>query len=198
MGGLVPATAFFNQLVQLSPFSQAFGLTPILAGGAGSSMGTSMMPEDDASTREALRFILSPQGAWFREFVLDEVVKSVDALSREQLLLLVQQLGLQAIQLPILVPGSKRSRLPLAPTMTEEDRQVVGNVAKIVSFLTRGQSIQAMMLPGAMTPAQAAQQRALVADLLPVLPTVATEVLPDLVQKLASRIGARLVRELYM
>lgn len=156
------------------------------------------MGDDDTSTREALRFILSPQGVWFREFVLDEVVKSVDALSREQVVLLVQQLGLQAISLPVLLPGSRRSTLPLAPKMTEEDRQVVGNVAKIVSFLTRGQSLQAMMMPGAMSAAQVAQQRAFVADLLPVLPTVATEVLPELAQKLASRIGARLVRELYM
>ena len=107
-GGLVPASAFFNQLVQLSPFSQALGLTPLMAGSGGSGVVGVMPSGDDGSTREALKFIVSPQGVWFREFVLDEVVKSVDALSREQLLMLVQQLGLQAIMLPVLLPGETR------------------------------------------------------------------------------------------
>ena len=48
---------------------------------------------------------LSSSGAWFRDFVMDELVKSVDALSRDQLYLLVQQLGLQAVALPVLLPG---------------------------------------------------------------------------------------------
>lgn len=42
-----------------------------------------------------LRFIFSPEGTFFRSFLLDEVVKSIDALSREQLVLLVSRLGLQ-------------------------------------------------------------------------------------------------------
>lgn len=100
MGGLVPATAFFNQLIQLSPFSQALDLSPFL-----SREGGMAASQEDGSTREALKFILSPQGIFFREFVLDEVVKSIDALSREQFLLLVQQLGLQSVMLPVLLPG---------------------------------------------------------------------------------------------
>jgi aarF domain-containing kinase len=43
----------------------------------------------------SLRFIFSPEGTFFRSFLLDEVVKSIDALSREQLVLLVSRLGLQ-------------------------------------------------------------------------------------------------------
>ena len=88
--------------------------------------------------------------------------------------------------------------IPLAPTMTEEDRLVVGNVTKIVTFLTHGQNLQSMFLPGMASPLQLASQRAFVAEMLPVLPLVATEILPELVQKLGSRIGARLVRELYL
>jgi hypothetical protein len=40
-------------------------------------------------TRAALRFIFSPEGATFRDFMLDELVKSIDALSREQAIALV-------------------------------------------------------------------------------------------------------------
>lgn len=55
--------------------------------------------------REALRFIFSPQGSFFRTFILDEVVKSIDALSREQLVMVVQRLGLENVRLPLLLPG---------------------------------------------------------------------------------------------
>ena len=68
---------------------------------------------------------------------------------------------------------------------------VVGNVSKIVRFLTRGQSMQSLFSPGA-------SGRAFVSQLLPAIPTVATEILPELMQKLVSRIGARIVRELYV
>jgi hypothetical protein len=51
------------------------------------------------------RFIFSPEGSFFRTFLLDEVVKSIDALSREQLVLLVQRLGLSGVRLPVLLPG---------------------------------------------------------------------------------------------
>ncbi len=88
--------------------------------------------------------------------------------------------------------------VPLAPTVTDEDRLVVENVTKIINFLTRGQGLQSMFNPGTASAAQQAQQRAFAAELLPVLPMVATEILPALAQKLISRIGARLVRELYM
>lgn len=109
MGGLTPASAFFNQLIQLSPFSQAMGLSPLMA------RGEEILPssQEEGSTREALKFILSPQGAFFRDFVLDEVVKSIDALSREQLVLLVQQLGLQAVMLPVLIPGKSNTHAVL-------------------------------------------------------------------------------------
>lgn len=63
--------------------------------------------------------------------MLDEVVKSIDALSREQLVLLVSRLGLQGVQLPVLLPGAKQAFVPLSPSLSEEDRRVVENVVKI-------------------------------------------------------------------
>ena len=82
--------------------------------------------------------------------------------------------------------------------MTDEDRQIVENMAKIFNFLTRGQDLASLATPGSQMAAQQLQQRAFMAERLPVLPTVATEILPQLVQRLVSRIGARLVRELYI
>jgi hypothetical protein len=55
---------------------------------------------------------------------MDELVKSVDALSREQLALLVARLGLSAARVPVLLPGAAVGSLPLAPTVSEEDRKV--------------------------------------------------------------------------
>ncbi len=45
-------------------------------------------------------------GAWFRQFVMDELVKSIDALSRDQAHLLAQRLGLAGLPLPVLLPGA--------------------------------------------------------------------------------------------
>lgn len=55
---------------------------------------------------------------------MDELVKSIDALSREQLALLVASLGLSRARLPVLLPGAAVASLPLAPKVSEEDRRV--------------------------------------------------------------------------
>jgi hypothetical protein len=55
---------------------------------------------------------------------MDEVVRSVDALSRDQLSALAHQLGLGAARIPLLLPGTRTASLPLAPPVSEEDRQV--------------------------------------------------------------------------
>lgn len=56
----------------------------------------------------APRFVLSPEGAFFRDFLMDELVKSIDALSRDQLRALLSTLGLQNAALPVLIPGANR------------------------------------------------------------------------------------------
>ena len=44
-----------------------------------------------------------------------------------QLFLLAQQLGLQGLRLPVLLPGTlPGTMLPLAPPLSEEDKQVGG------------------------------------------------------------------------
>ncbi len=101
-------------------------------------------------------------GAWFRSFVMDELARSIDALTRDQAHALAMQLGLGGARLPVLLPGARTQWLPLAPAVSEEDRRVVDSVVKVVAFLTRGGGAEAPL--------------ALVAELLPVLPTVAQEV----------------------
>lgn len=41
--------------------------------------GRSQTPE---SAREALKFVFSAEGAFFRDFIMDELVRSIDAMSR--------------------------------------------------------------------------------------------------------------------
>lgn len=37
----------------------------------------------------------------------------------------------QGVQVPVLLPGAKQQFVPLSPSLSEEDRQVVDNVVKI-------------------------------------------------------------------
>lgn len=186
------APAFFNQIIQLSPFAAALqSSSPMLnTRGALSVSGSS---PSEGQTREALRFILSPKGVWFREFVMDELVKSVDALSREQAVYLLTQLGLESTKVPILLPSMRL--FPLAPSVTEEDKLVVSNVTKIIQFLLQGQSLSSFLLP---SPTMAARRNSALVEVLPHLPELAREMVPELVNRLASRVGARLIRDLYM
>jgi hypothetical protein len=85
----------------------------------------------------------------------------------------------------LLCAGARQAYVPLSPQLSQEDRQVVDNVVKIVNFLTKGS------LSGS------GPDPSLVLELLPVLPTVAREVLPQVTSQLISRISARAVRELY-
>ena len=63
---------------------------------------------DAPKAREALKLLLSPEGQFFREFITNEVVLSIDAMSRTQLAALVARLGLAGINLPVLLPGASR------------------------------------------------------------------------------------------
>ncbi|GIL90286.1 hypothetical protein Vretifemale_17927 [Volvox reticuliferus] len=66
------------------------GATGVLSVGGLSSTTTGARLGSASRTRAALRFIFSPEGALFRDFMLDELVKSIDALSREQAVALLQ------------------------------------------------------------------------------------------------------------
>ena len=77
----------------------------------------------------------------------------------------------------------------MAPTITPEDRRVVENVAKLVDFLTGGRTLR-LLGPGG--------DPAALRELLPFLPSVATQMVPEVSRKLLSRISARLIREVFI
>jgi len=187
-----PETLASNPAGALLAAPLAFALAPAAFATSiinNNSNGSFSMGETgDTRTREALKFVFSPEGAFFREFLLDEVVKSIDALSRDQMRQLLSVLGLQNMMVPLLVPGltggggGGSGVVSLAPPLSDEDRAVVENVAKIVNFLAGG-SLSKAVNPGALR------------ELVPYLPGLATEVIPELSRRLVSRIAARAVRE---
>ena len=150
---------------------------PIRAAGAAGN--------EDAQTREALQFVLSPEGAFFREFLLDEAVKGIDALGRDNAARVLRDFGLGDARVPVLLPGNVfPSQVKLSPNVTAEDKATVESVTKLLNFLLRGSR-------NGGDPASA------IRELGPLLPAVATEVLPELVARLNSRLAARTIREVF-
>ena len=164
----------------------AFNAFTLAATGGGGGGGVDMV--EDMKSREALKFILAPEGTFFRDFLMEEAVKSVDALSRNQFRELLLTLGLQDTLVPIFMPGAARRLFPLSPTLNDEDEQVVQNVAKVLNFLAGGNA--ANVVYGFMGPSGR--------ELLPYLPGVATEMLPEFSRKLFSRVAARSLREVFV
>ncbi|KAK4425329.1 hypothetical protein Salat_1726900 [Sesamum alatum] len=139
-------------------------------------------------TRAALGFLLSDEGNFFREFLLDEIVKGIDAVTREQLVQIMAFLGIRNVS-PVfsLVPtfGPIRTAA-LLPTITEEDKIILNNVQKIVGFLAAGtaaSSNQGVNIPQ------------VIQELLPVLPGISAKVLPEVLSRLSSRVLARILRD---
>ena len=139
------------------------------------------------SSREALSFVLSEEGSFFRSFILEEVVKSVDALSREQAALLAAQLGVASLPIPVPLPGAINP-LQLVPQVSAEERRQVESVYKIVSYLATDNG------DAAGSPLSTSQ----LAELVPFFPRVAQEVLPELTSRLGNRIAARAIREVFL
>lgn len=173
----------------MSPLNVGAGLlaAPLLALNS-ISLGNIESSPSEIQTREALKFIMAPEGAFFRDFLMEEAVKSVDALSRNQLRQLVVLLGLEDVLIPILVPGASRRLLPLAPPLDGDDKVVVENLAKVINFLSGGNAIYA--LSGFVSPAAR--------EILPYVPNVAAEVLPEFSRRLFSRISARVLRNIFV
>ncbi|KAK9804220.1 hypothetical protein WJX72_001850 [[Myrmecia] bisecta] len=170
--GLTASPAMQSAQAALTPPNGSSGIwqDPHAPGGSG-----------DQATRGALRFLFSDSGQFFREFLLDETVKTIDALSRAQTQALLERLGLAGLRIPVLLPSL--AFLPLAPRISQEDQQVVDNAVKLVTFLSNGQG--SSLTPSALQ------------ALTPFLPVLATEILPELSVRLANRATARVLRDLY-
>lgn len=99
-------------------------------GRAGASMSPAAALAEAGNTnsvRDALRFFFSPEGQFFREFLLDETVKGVDAVSREGLRQVATSIGFKG---PLVPPVLKA----MVPPLSKKDRKVVENVQKLLDF----------------------------------------------------------------
>lgn len=78
---------------------------------------------------------------WFLH--IKQIVKGIDALSREQLVQITTALGIgNSTPIFSMVPTFGRLRpAGLLPTVTEEDKVILSNVQKVVEFLTGGGSM---------------------------------------------------------
>ncbi|XP_031482683.1 uncharacterized protein LOC116252511 [Nymphaea colorata] len=156
-------------------------------------MSANTSQTEQVQTRAALAFLLSEKGNFFREFILDEIVKGIDAVSREQLTQISAALGVQSsapIFSMVRTLGPLRPTA-LLPTVTEEDKVVLNNVQKVAEFLTSGS-------PGLRTMGQEVDSLRVLQELLPVLPSISARVLPEVLSRLTSRVAARLLRELFL
>ncbi|KAL0690149.1 hypothetical protein Bca4012_089827 [Brassica carinata] len=150
-------------------------------------------PNQPAQTRVALSFLLSEKGNFFRELLLDEIVKGIDAITREQLVQAMAVFGFRNAP-PIfgMVPSLGPFRpAGLLPSVTEENKVILNNVQKVIEFLTGRSS----MLNN---PNQVVDVTQVVRELLPVLPGISVTVLPDIMSRLGSRVMARIVRDTFL
>ena len=102
----------------------------------------------------------------FRGFLLDEIVRAADALSREALMQLVTSTALQRLPAP---PFSRQLLTALAPPLTPEDEKVVHGIRRLTSFFLGGRP------PHALAHAHETHGPAL----LPFLPSCPSALLPS-------------------
>ncbi|CAK9141479.1 unnamed protein product [Ilex paraguariensis] len=128
--------------------------------------------EQPIQTRAALAFLLSEKGNFFREFLLDEIVKGIDAVTREQLVQMMAVLGIgNFTPLFSMVPSLGPIRpAGFLPTITEEDKVILNNVQKVIEFLTAGSSTSS---------SQGVNVPRVIQELLPVMPGLSATVLPE-------------------
>lgn len=105
------------------------------------AQATAGASQEDAA-REALTFLLSADGEFFREFLVEETVRGIDCLGRGGLNALAKDLA--AISPLRAVPGVGQALLsnPLGPfgdlflpPLTKEEDRVVANTEKLLAFL---------------------------------------------------------------
>ncbi|KAG9136132.1 hypothetical protein Leryth_003746 [Lithospermum erythrorhizon] len=144
--------------------------------------------EQPIQTRAALAFLLSDKGNFFREFLLDEIVKGIDAVTREQLVQTLAFLGIGNVAPMFAMVPSFGAVKPAAllPSIDEEDKVILNNVQKIIEFLTAGRATSLN---------QNVNVPQVIQELLPILPSLSAKVLPEVLSRLSSRVVARIVRD---
>ncbi|XP_021755543.1 uncharacterized protein LOC110720810 [Chenopodium quinoa] len=141
-------------------------------------------------TRAALSFLLSDKGNFFREFLLDEIVKGIDAVTREQLVKITSSLGIAPV-ISVFPAFGPIKPVSLLPTINEEDKIILNNVQRVVEFLIAGSSLTRKSN-------EAINADQAMRELLPLLPGLTAKVLPEVMSRLGSRVAARLIRDTLM
>jgi len=116
------------------------------------------------------------------DMIVDEVAATIDALTRQQLWLLVERTGLQRAFVPVLFPGVVRPFLPIAPRVTDKDRILVDNLTKLVAYLVETNPL------GPETVRQL---------LDPTVLQLGAQSVPKVTTRLLNRITARTIREVF-
>merc|ERR1712176_1189722 len=159
------------------------------------------------SGETTMKFIISEEAGFFRDLLLDEVVKSIDALTGQQLWLLADVLGLRNAFVPLLVPGALRPFMPIAPRVTAEDKKLIQNIVKAINFLSgdkdmlqESSRVENMLVvnPRVLQSTVTSVNPNLVRELLPFVPSMTSDILPKITAKLLNRITARAVREVFV
>lgn len=146
--------------------------------------------EPQSQTRVALSFLLSDKGNFFREFLLDEIAKGIDAVTREQLVNIVSSLGIGNVAPAMRIVPAFGPPVALLPTITEEDKTILNNVQKVVEFLTAGSSIREK-------PKEVTDAVQVIRELIPVLPAISAQILPEVLSRLTSRVMARWIQDAF-
>lgn len=197
---LLEALETFRQASQMSMGDPNMpAASPRLALASASAPATAA---SENATREALQFVLSPDGAFFREFLLDEVVKGIDALSRDNAIRVLTQFGLQDARVPLFFPGLP-SMINLSPSMTKDDKETLASTTKLLNFLLRGKrsdnlgDLNANDFTNFASGTSRANQQKAFNEISPFLPAVATQIVPELASRLSSRLAARAIRDVF-
>ncbi|QDZ25764.1 UbiB-like protein kinase [Chloropicon primus] len=168
------------------------------SGDAGSMVGGRR--DGQTSGETTLKFIASEEAKFFRNLLVDEIVKSIDALSRQQLLGLADTLGLQNAFVPLLVPGVMRPFVSITPKLTKEDEKLIQNIVKGINFLAANEVVNEnssnplLVNPRILQDTVTGLNPSMVRDAL----SLANEVVPQITLKLLNRIAARAVRDVFV
>lgn len=71
-----------QQLINVCPFVQTTSWPGVWGSNSFPQQPQNSRSQTPESAREALKFVFSAEGAFFRDFIMDELVRSIDAMSR--------------------------------------------------------------------------------------------------------------------
>jgi hypothetical protein len=148
----------------------------------------SLTHQESSVVRDAVRFFFSEDGAVLRDFILEEVVLGVDALSRDALRYLLVRIGLFSNSRPF--PPLFNV---LAPELSESERKTIESILRLLSFFLsrdiRSNTSIPDLLSQAVLSSQNPESRAQLMRTLPIL----QEFAPSM-QQFGSTITKRLLQ----